>query len=467
MTEPVMARQGSKRNPDRARLAAVKILHQVMEGNAFSNESAAWHLAAPGLDARNRAFASALVFGTLSRLPLIDHYLSLVSSRSLEELDPWVRTVLRAGVWQLYFSYQVTVAAACDESVRLARFLAGEKVTGFVNGIMRRLARSRPQVQGTDGEALEAGLTPELYRLLAAWHGEETALALGRWSLDSPDHLAIRFNACRDEAWHAWLAGEEAESFQAAKLPWPACAFSLIAKGRSVTSTRGYKEGLFTIQSQAAMAAGILTGAGKGDRILDLCAAPGGKTGHLAELAGCTGTITACDVTPERVLLLDETLGRLGHTFVRTGVHDATRPCPEFVGAFDRVLLDVPCSGLGLLRKRPEIRSRVTGESIDRLKTVQQAILESGSLAVAPGGRLLYSTCTLNPEENEEQVIRFLESEAGEAFSLDDLGEELEAALDGAMEPPLSGRLPATVLFMPHRDQTDGFYIARFRRRPA
>ena len=456
----------SKRKADPARLAAVKVLHQVMEENAFSNESAAWHLAAPGLDARDRAFSSALIFGTLSRLPLIDGLLSQVSSRPLEELDPWVRTILRAGVWQLYFSYQVTDAAACDESVRLARFLAGEKVTGFVNGIMRRLTRSRPEPKEDDRAALEAGLTPLLFDLLEGWYGSETALAVGRASLESPDHLAVRFNPCKGQAWEEWLKGDEAASFRAEKLPWPASAYALQPAGRSVTSSNAYKEGLFTPQSQAAMMAGILSGAGEGDRILDLCAAPGGKTGHLAELAGCAGTITACDVSPAKVALLDETLARLGHDFVRTCVHDASQPSLEFSRAFDRVICDVPCSGLGLLQKRPEIRSRVTRESIGRLRAVQRSILESGSQAVAPGGRLLYSTCTLNPEENEEQIVVFLGSEAGEDFELDDLGGETEAALNGAMEPPLSGRLPSTVLFMPHRDQTDGFFIARLRRKP-
>ncbi|NLA96054.1 MAG: 16S rRNA (cytosine(967)-C(5))-methyltransferase RsmB [Clostridiaceae bacterium] len=462
-----MTTERKKRKADPARLVAVKVIYQVMEENAFSNESAAWHLAAPGLDARDRAFASALIFGTLSRIPLIDDQISQVSSRPLEELDPWVRTILRAGVWQLYFSYQVTAAAACDESVRLARFLAGEKVTGFVNGILRHLGRSRPEPSGDYREALEAGLSPLLYDLLEGWYGKDTALAIGRSSLEAPDHLAIRFNSCKRQAWEKWLAGGEAESFKVEKLPWPACAYAVQPGGRSVTTAYAYKEGLFTLQSQAAMMAGILSGAGEGGRILDLCAAPGGKTGHLAELAGCSGTVTACDISPKKVALLDETLARLGHAFVKTCVHDATLPSSDFAQAFDRVVCDVPCSGLGLLQKRPEIRSRVTRESIDRLREVQQAILESGSLAVAPGGRLLYSTCTLNPQENEEQIMAFLGSEAGEAFELDDLEEEIETALCEAMEPPLSGRLPATVLFMPHRDQTDGFYIARLRRKPA
>jgi 16S rRNA (cytosine967-C5)-methyltransferase len=460
-------RQISKRKPGQARLAAAKVLFQVLEEEAFSNESAGWHLSAPGLDARDRAFASALIFGTLSRLPLIDHDLACVLSRPLQELDPWVRTILRVGVWQLYFSYQATAAASCDESVRMARLRAGEKATGFVNGVLRRLARSRPEPSGEYREALEAGLPPLLYDLLAGWYGGESALAIGRSSLEPPSCLAVRFNACKKQAFDNWLAGEEAASFKAEKLAWPVCAYAMTAEGRSVAATDGYRQGLFTVQSQPAMMAGILSGTGPGDRILDLCAAPGGKTGHLAELAACSGVLTACDVTPERVALLEETLERLGHTFVKTRVHDASLPSADFAGFFDRVICDVPCSGLGLLQKRPEIRLRVELESINRLKTLQQAILQSGSLAVAPGGRLLYSTCTLNPEENEEQILSFLNSKAGEAFELEDLKEDLEAALAGALAPPLSERLPRTVQFLPHRDQTDGFYIARLRRKPA
>lgn len=454
------------RKPDRARLAAVKVIYQVTEEDAFSNESAAWHLSAPELDARDRAFASALIFGTLSRQPLIDHDLTLVSSRPLDALDPWVRAVLRAGVWQLYFSYQVTPQAACDESVHLARFLAGEKATGFVNGLMRRLARSRPAREGPDADALAAGLTRGLYQLLSGWHGRETALAVGRSSLEPPAYLAIRPNALKDEGFRAWLVGDQALSFNTRQLPWPRSAYALEPGGRSVMGTEAYRGGLFSVQSQAAMMAGILADPRKGGRILDLCASPGGKTGHLAEQIGKTGDLTACDVSPAKVRLLEANMARLGHHFVRTRVHDATRLDPDFAGSFDLVICDVPCSGLGLLQKRPEIRGRVSRESIDRLRVLQGQILSNGARAVAPGGRLLYTTCTINPEENEKQVASFLDSGPGQAFELDWLDRELDQALGGAIPPPRSDRMPGTVCFMPHRDGTDGFYIARLRRKP-
>ncbi|HZK29022.1 MAG TPA: transcription antitermination factor NusB, partial [Clostridia bacterium] len=166
-----MAKSKKRKTTDRARLVAAQVLYQVTEENIFSNESAAYYLASAGLDARDRAFASAIIYGTLSRLPLIDYYLSRASERPLEKLDPWVRTILRAGIWQLYFSYQVTTHAACDESVHLARLLATEKTTGFVNGVLRRLARDRPDLPAKEAAALELGLPPDLFNLMVSWYG--------------------------------------------------------------------------------------------------------------------------------------------------------------------------------------------------------------------------------------------------------------------------------------------------------
>lgn len=143
-----MAESKKRKKVDQARLAAVRVVYQVLEEGAFSNESAAYHLSAPGLDARDRAFASALIFGSLANLPRIDYDLDQVTSRPVNQLDPWVRTILRVGIWQLFYSYQVTTAAACDESVHLARFLVGEKVTGFVNGAHAPTGQRAPPPDG-------------------------------------------------------------------------------------------------------------------------------------------------------------------------------------------------------------------------------------------------------------------------------------------------------------------------------
>lgn len=459
-----MARPQTKRKADKARLAAVKVIHQVTEEQAFSNESAAFHLASPDLDARDRAFASAILFGTLSRLPYIDYLLTRASSRPLADLDPWIRAILRAGVWQLFFSYQATAAAACDESVRLARFLSGERATGFVNGILRSLAREGQGSAGPHAAILEAGLPLALHDLLAGWYGGETALALGQASLLAPAHAIIRPNGCRLDAFEAWLLTSQAESLRPERAAWPPGAYTMTAGGRSLTATDAYEAGLYSLQSQAAMTAGHVLYGSQEDRYLDLCASPGGKTGHLAELAACKASILACDLSAEKVETLRANLTRLGHTFVQTRIHDAAALEEDMTGSFDRVLCDVPCSGLGLLSKRPEIRSRVTRESIDRLRGIQGRILASGARALAPGGRLLYSTCTINPEENEEQIKDFLASEAGASFELEDLTGELLSLLGDSVHRPFSDRLPGTILFLPHLHDTDGFFLARLRR---
>ncbi|HZK28820.1 MAG TPA: SAM-dependent methyltransferase, partial [Clostridia bacterium] len=289
------------------------------------------------------------------------------------------------------------------------------------------------------------------------WYGHEAAVSIGEAALTSPDAVPIRPNLCLESSFDSWSQGEEAANFELRRLSWPDKAFGLTPKGHSVTALDAYREGFFSIQSQSAMLAGFLAGAKKKDRVLDLCAAPGGKTAHIAELTGRACDLLACDVSRERLALLDDTLKRLGHDFVDRRLHDATVYEPRFEASFDLVLCDVPCSGLGLLRKRPEIRSRMTREAMKRLTVTQSAILENGARAVAPGGSLLYSTCTINPEENETRVERFLESETGRNFSLDDLSDELATALKGAIPLPLSTRLPQTVQVMPNRDGSDGF----------
>ncbi|NLA71592.1 MAG: 16S rRNA (cytosine(967)-C(5))-methyltransferase RsmB [Clostridiaceae bacterium] len=460
-----MAHDKKRKKTDRARLVSVKVLYQVTEENVFSNESAAYHLSTSGLDARDRSFASAIIYGTLSRLPLIDYYLSRASKRSPDKLDPWVRTILRAGIWQLYFSYQVTTAAACDESVHLARQLAGEKTTGFVNGVMRQLARERPTLPEKGAQALEVGLPQDLFNLMTEWYGHDIAKLIGEAALTSPDAVPIRPNLCLESSFECWSQGDEAARFQLIKLPWPSKAFGVSPGGQSVTAMDAYRDGFFTIQSQSAMLAGHLAGAKKGDRVLDLCAAPGGKASHIAELTGRDCELLACDVSSERLTLLDQTLKRLGHSFIETRLHDATVFESQFEKAFDLVLCDVPCSGLGLLQKRPEIRSRMTRAAINRIIVTQNAILENGARAVAPGGTLLYTTCTINPEENETRVNLFLDSDIGRDFVLDDLRDDLAVALKDDIPLPLSTRLPQTVQVMSYRDGSDGFYIARLRRR--
>lgn len=447
---------------DPARLTAVKIIREVTDDGAFSNESASRHLASHELDARDRAFVSAMVWGTLSELPFIDYAISAVSKRSLASLDSWVRAILRVGVWQLYYSFHVPPRAACDESVRLTRLLSGERATGFVNGIMRRLTRFKPDLP-EDSDAADAliyGLPEELYRLFITWYGREKAQRIGIWSKSAPPFLAIRPDLRRQEKFLMWLEGQEAASWYPQCLLWPDNAYALTPMGRDVTQLNAYREGLFSLQSQSAMLVAQLLGARKKDRILDCCAAPGGKTAYIAEITDDESLVTACDVSSERTDLLRSSMKNRGHINVFSHCLDASELPSSWNLTFDRVLCDVPCSGLGLLSKRPEIRSRVNLDTIERLVPLQQAILRNGAKATAIGGTLLYSTCTLSPMENEAQIQTFLASNEGDGFALDDLTLELPITV----RHMVSTRLPGTVLLMPPDMDSDGFFIARLCR---
>jgi 16S rRNA (cytosine967-C5)-methyltransferase len=405
----------------------------------------------------------ALIFGTLTYLPAIDLDLSAVSSRPLNRLDPWVRTILRMGVWQLYYSYHVPARAACDESVRLTRCFIGERATGFVNGLMRRLSRERPDPpKGAEGRVsvgASAGPLRRVGRLVRGsggrGHRSRGARSARRGSRFVP-------NACQADAFSAWLSTDEAAVFSPMKSPWPPNAYMVTPEGHSVTATDAYEAGWFTVQSRSAMLVGLLADARPGDRVLDLCAAPGGKTGHLAERTGRQASIVACDVSPERVRDLREAMRRLGHdAAVTCEVHDATQHRPAWDRAFDLVLCDVPCSGLGLLDKRPEIRSRITREAIDRLVMTQRLILEQAARYVKPGGGLVYATCTLNPEENGRQIERFLESPAGGDFERVDIASDV--ARWGPKIDPSDGAT-GTIQLLKHRHGSDGFFIAKLRK---
>ncbi len=446
---------GRKKDIDRARMAAARVVHAVAFESAFSNESAAYHLASPDLDARDRAFASALIFGTLSNRPLIDYYLSRASSRSLDKLDKWVITILRTGVWQLFFSYHVPQRSAVDESVKLARFFVGERATGFVNAVMRGLIRRKPPLSEDSGRALTCGLTPELFEMLSEWYGEDQAAAIGHCSLLPPDCVPVRMNALRRKAFLEWASGDEARALGVRKLDWPDAAYGIEPAGHNVTRLQPYRDGLFSLQSQSAMLVGSLSGVSADDRVLDLCAAPGGKITHIAELKGNDRGLTACDISEERLRSLDDLSRRLGFSAIERRCLDAADHHEAFDSSFDIVLCDVPCTGLGLLQRRPEIRSRVTRETAGRLLPIQRAILRNGSRAVVPGGVLMYSTCTINPAENEDQIRDFLGSCEGKAF-------EAEHITTGL---PSSSRMPGTLLLLPHLAGSDGFFIARLRRK--
>lgn len=479
----------SRRPPDSARRVAALALQRVLEEGAYANlvlasaltddgeepsgsenrEAAGRQPPAAGqpsrLDARDRAFATAMVYGTLTRLHTIDHVLSERLSQPLPSLEPMVRTILRLGVFQLLYSRSVPPSAACDESVRLCRRLVRpptqERACGLVNAVLRTIARDMPEISPKNAP-LYYSLPPELYGYVKKAAGPVEAPLLAERMLDAPP-VTLRVNRLRatpDEA--AACLAEDGIATQAGRFLPEALVPDL--GGQPVQNLAAYRAGLVSVQDEGAMLTGHVLDPQPGECIIDLCAAPGGKSAHLAELSGDAAEIDACDIHPGRVELIRKQAERLGIHSIHTWTADATGKDwpPELAGPFDRVLADVPCSGLGLLARKPEIRRNMTHARILGLMPLQAAILQHAATLVRPGGVLVYSTCTFNPAENDGQVERFLTEQAGR-FQREDMRPFLPPVL---LADPETDRQAAdgAITLLPHRHGTDGFFIARLRR---
>lgn len=439
-----------------ARACAYEVVGRVFEDGAWADRALLGEARRHGLDARDRALATRLAFGTVQRRSTLDHLITVLARRPPERLDAAVRTALRLGLYQLAFLERVPPHAVVGESVELAKRVS-PRGAGLVNAVLRRGAR--------EARALVAALpeaTPAQAALLHAhpvwvaerwWDqlGPEGARALMAAGNRAPE-AALRANTLRTTP----EALVEALPVAARRDPRQPEALVLEAPFDAHGSPL-HRDGHFMPQARAAQAVARVLDPRPGDRVLDLCAAPGGKTTHLAALTGNRGTVVAIEPDATRAAHLRATVARMGADAVDIREADA-RELDE-PGAYDRVLVDPPCSDLGTLAARPDARWRKRPEDVTRVAELQRELLEAGTRATCPGGTLVYATCTLSPEENELQVQAFLDRHA--AWTADDLS--AAAGLPVWQHPSV----PAFSQSLPHRDGTDGFFVARLRRRAA
>jgi 16S rRNA (cytosine967-C5)-methyltransferase len=438
-----------------ARACAYAVLRRVFEGGAYADR--ALRREARALDARDRALAMALCYGAVQRRGTLDHLIERLAERAPAKLDAPLLAALRLGCYELLYLGGAPDRAVVDDAVELAKGGGGGRGHGLVNAVLRRAAR--------EGAALLAGLddaTPEhaaikhshplwIARLWWAELGAVQARALLAFD-NEPAELALRANTLLTDA-----------PALAAQLPVashtdPVIPEALVLEGPfDLHGAPLWRSGALLAQSRAAMLPARLLAPEPGERVLDLCAAPGGKSTHLAALMGNEGEVLAVERSPRRAAELARTARRLRASCVRVAVGDAALPRTA-EGPFDRVLVDPPCSGLGTLQARADLRWRVTPESVGELARAQSAILAAAAAAVRPGGVLVYSTCTISTIENERQIAAFLESNP--AFALDDLGAKWPEGT-GIGRRVMEGRC---ILTLPHRDRTAGFFIARLRR---
>lgn len=434
-----------------AREAALTALERCRRDGAWSGASIDNIIKKYGLEKREAALASRLCLGVLQNTSFCDYYIDYYYSGKGGKLEPKLRDILRLGAYQLLLLDRVPASAAVNESVSLAKRCGFARASGLVNAVLRRLGENRgklPEIPGA-GTADYLSVKYSHPKWLCRRIAEEQGYAFAEDFLaanNCPPGLTIQVNTLKvtEQEYIRALLRAGIEFTASSELP--GC---IELAGGSVIELPGYEEGLFYVQDRAARSAVEIARPRKGDQVLDACAAPGGKSFTAAILMGNEGYILSCDIHEKKLALIRSGAGRLGIEIINTQTRDARLPEEAFEGRFDLVIADVPCSGLGVIRKKPEIRFKDEKE-IAALPEIQRRILESLSSCVKPGGCLLYSTCTVLKCENEDVVESFL------AAHPDFTAEDYET---GGVCSKRGMRC-----FWPNVDGTDGFFAAKMRR---
>jgi 16S rRNA (cytosine967-C5)-methyltransferase len=435
-----------------ARRCAFRVVRRVFDGGAYTDRAFRAEADRARLDGRERAFAQRLAYATVQRRATLDHILAGLSTRPPDQLDPPLRDALRLGLAQLLLLDSVPAHAAVSETVELAKAEAGAGPGKLANAVMRRAAREAPKRLGLMGDATASQAavlhSHPLWVARMWWEalGADEARELMRRD-NEPAESVVRANtllATRDEL----AAALPVESHPVPDLP----EALVLDEPYDLHGSDAFARGLLMPQSRASMLVARVLDPRPGERVLDLCAAPGAKATHAAALMENQGEIVAVELHERRAQALAENAQRLGATIVEAVEGDAKQQLPE--APFDRVLLDPPCSDLGTLQARPDVRWRKDAVTVERLVEEQQALLEAAAAQVRPGGTLVYSTCTISPRENEDRMVAFLDANAD--FTADDIGAEWPSYALAAD--------PRFLQLLPHRHGTDGFFIARLRR---
>lgn len=450
-----------------SRQLALNALRQIHQQDAYADVAVDRCLSRSSLAERDRRLFTELVYGIVRRQRTLDGAIDQLAKKPAAQQPPDLRLILQIGLYQLLFLDHIPASAAIHTTVELAKKNRFAGLSGFVNGLLRQCDRQLVQAKDAGKDPIEALLpvqSSEVTRLgmrhsypdwiVQQWleqFGQEETQQLCNW-MNQPPHLDIRVNTLRSNREDVIKALAEI-GVTATPIDSLPQGLRLSHSPGSVKTLPGFESGEWIVQDASAQLVSYLVDPQPGEVIVDACAAPGGKTLHLAELMGDRGTVYACDRTASRLKKLQQNLDRLGLKSVHI-IEGDSRSLPQFVNQCDRVLVDAPCSGLGTLHRHADARWRQTPESVAGLAQLQQEILTHAATWVKPGGVLIYSTCTLHPIENEQTIAAFL-----------------QAHPQWQIEPPAQS-FPARSLVsesgwirvLPHQHNMDGFFMVRLRK---
>lgn len=445
-----------------ARELSLMVLNAVDTRGAYANIALSEILDKYRPEAHERALLTELSYGTLRRLNTIDWILSRFIKRPLCEQSPWIRSILRTAVYQLLYLQKIPAAAACNEAVNLAKKYAQPRVADFVNAVLRRVVREKelialPDIESNPVDHIALNYSHPKW-LVAAWlkeFGVKETVRICQADNQTPA-TTIRTNLLRTI--RADLLRILETEARLTVSPTPYAPEGITVQGfHNMQSLPAFQSGLFFVQDESSMLVAHALHPSPGSFVLDTCGAPGGKATHIAELTGDNCRVVVLDVYTHRLALVEANFKRLGIKSIQTLKYDA-RDCHKlFSKAADYVLVDAPCSGLGVLRRKPDSRWRKEPEQIRALITLQQQILNSASACVRLGGVLLYTTCSIGSAENLNQVEHFVRHNRD--FALEDLRPLLPEELDSRRTMGFG-----YIQLMPYQG-LDGFFIARLRRK--
>ena len=443
---------------DKARTVAAAALKDMEEEGAYSNLKLNQYFKSYGLEHKDRSFASEILYGTLRNKLKIDYTISKFSKITLDKMSPWAKCILRTAIYQIFYMDRVPDFAAVNEAVEIAKS-KDRKASAFVNGVLRGILRNKGAFNEIETDnpiekmSIEYSHPQWFINKYLPIYGEEF---LRSWmeKNNTPSHMTVRVNTLKIDTDSAADVFEKKNiGVKRGIVPE-----ALILDGYGmIEKSEEYDSGLITIQDESSMLSSRVLNPFPGSMVLDICSAPGGKSTHMAQLMEDRGEIKAFDIHPHKVKLIRQNALRMGIHIIKALEGDALKHNCEMDNSADFLLLDAPCSGLGLIRKKPEIRWRVTEKDIINLQGIQRDIINNVSSYVKPGGYMVYSTCTITREENEEVLEDFLRNRND--FFIDDITPYIPEGFKDSLTPE------GFLKLFPQHHNTDGFFIARLGRK--